>query len=133
VTARNITLEDFATDKVLRERSRRARAVARALDAKADALPYAHTFTAIDFEDFLTDLTPARLELLRLAIKGGPSIGDLATATHRNHSAVSRDVVRLQELGLVRIEPVARPGHRQMKIVTVVATRIEIEANLAGA
>jgi predicted transcriptional regulator len=133
VTTRKITLKDFAKDKTLGEHTRRSRAVARALDARADALPYAHTFTTIGFEQFVTELTPKRFELLRLAIKNRASIGELATATHRDHSAVSKDVVRLQKLGLLGVETVARPGHGQVKIVIVVATRIEIEANLAAA
>ena len=130
MTTRKISLEDFAKDKTLSEHKRRSKEVARALDAKADVLPHARSFTSIEFEAFVTQLTPKRFELLRLAIKRRRSIGDLATASHRDQSAVSRDVAKLQKLGLVKVETVANPGHGQMKIVTPVATRIAIDANL---
>jgi predicted transcriptional regulator len=128
-----VTLEDFEKDKTLSERLRRSRGVAQALDAKADVLPYARRFTSMEFEQFVTELTPRRLELLRLAIKRHRSIAELATASRRDQSAVSRDVARLERLGLVKVETVANPGHGQMKIVTPVATRIAIDANLAAA
>jgi predicted transcriptional regulator len=127
--ADKISLENFAKDKTLSEHKRRSLEVARALDAKAD-VPHARTFTSIDFEAFVTELTPKRFELLRLAIKRSRSIGDLATASHRDQSAVSRDVAKLQKLGLVKVESVANPGHGLMKIVTPVATRIAIDASL---
>lgn len=133
MTTRKISLEDFAKDKTLSEHKRRSKEVARALDAKADVLPHARSFTSIEFEAFVTELTPKRFELLRLAIKRRRSIGDLATASHRDQSAVSRDVAKLQKLGLVKVETVANPGHGQMKIVTAVATRIAIDASLEAA
>ena len=133
MTTRKITLEDFAEDNTLREHTRRSKEVARALDAKAAALPYARTFTSVQFEEFVTELTPKRFELLRLAYKRRSSIGDLATASHRDQSAVSRDVAKLQKLGLVKVELVANPGHGQMKIVTPVAARIAIDASLEAA
>ncbi len=71
-----------------------------------------------------------RFELLRLAIKRRRSINDLASAAHREPSAVSRDVAKLQKLGLVRVDLVPNPGHGQMKMVTPVATRISIDADL---
>ena len=133
MTTRKITLEDFARDKTLSEHTRRSKEVARALDAKAAALPYARTFTSVQFEEFVTELTPKRFELLRLAFKRRRSIVDLATASHRDQSAVSRDVAKLQKLGLVTVELVPNPGHGQMKIVTPVAARIAIDASLEAA
>jgi len=127
-----ITLDDFASNRTLGERFRRSREVARALDAKAPVLPHARTFRCMEFEDFVTQLTPKRLELLRLTIQRQRSIADLATASHRDQSAVSRDVSRLQMLGLVKVESVANPGHGRMKIVSPVATRIAIDADLAA-
>lgn len=133
MTTRKITLEDFAKDKALSEHTRRSKEVARALDAKAATLPYARTFTSVQFEEFVTELTPKRFELLRLAFKRRRSIVDLATASQRDQSAVSRDVAKLQKLGLVTVELVANPGHGQMKIVTPVAARIAIDASLEAA
>ena len=128
MTTRKVTLEDFGKDKTLSEHARRSKEVARALDAKAGALPYARTFTSVEFQEFVAELTPKRFELLRLAIKRRRSIGDLATTSHRDQSAVTRDVARLQKLGLVKVETVANPGRGQMKIVTPVATRVAIDA-----
>jgi hypothetical protein len=85
------------------------------------------------YDRFDAEWTPKRFELLRLAFKRRRSIGDLATASQRDRSAVSRDVAKLQKLGLVKVELVANPGHGQMKIVTPVATRIAIDASLESA
>ena len=60
MTKAKITLADFAKSTVLREQAHKSRAVARALDEKADVLPYAKTFTSYEFEDFLSQLTPKR-------------------------------------------------------------------------
>lgn len=72
MTKAKITLADFASSTELQEHSRKSRAVARALDEKADVLPYAKTFTSYEFEDFLSQLTPKRFELLRLARQRTP-------------------------------------------------------------
>lgn len=128
-----ITAADFAQSSVLQTHVRKSKAVARALDAQADILPYARTFTSFEFEDFLSQLTPKRFELLRLASKGRRSIADLATASQRDPSAVSRDVATLSKLGLVKVERVSNEGHGQKKIVMPVATTISIQAAIAGA
>ena len=133
MTKAKITLADFAKSTELQEHARRSRIVARALDEKADVLPYAKTFTSYEFEDFLSQLTPKRFELLRLASKGRPSIADLATAAHRDQSAVSRDVAKLSQLGLVKVEIVTNEGHGRKKIVMPVATTISINASIAAA
>ena len=133
MTKAKITLADFAKSTELQEHARRSRTVARALDEKADVLPYAKTFTSYEFEDFLSQLTPKRFELLRLASKGRRSIADLATAAHRDQSAVSRDVAKLSQLGLVKVEVVTNEGHGRKKIVMPVATTISINASIATA
>jgi len=133
MTKPKITLADFAKSPVLQEHARKSRAVARALDERADVLPYAKTFTSFEFEDFLSQLTPKRFELLRLASKGRRSIADLATAAHRDQSAVSRDVAKLSQLGLVKVEVVTNEGHGHKKIVMPVATTISINASIAEA
>lgn len=133
MTKPKITLADFAKSPVLQEHARKSRAVARALDEKADVLPYAKTFTSFEFEDFLSQLTPKRFELLRLASKGRRSIADLATAAHRDQSAVSRDVAKLSKLGLVKVELVPNEGHGRKKIVMPVATTISINASIVAA
>jgi predicted transcriptional regulator len=133
MTKQKITLADFAKNPVLKAHSANSKAVARALDTQAESLPYSKVFTSLEFEDFLTQLTPKRFELLRIASKGRHSIADLAIASHRNPSAVSRDVSRLSALGLVKVESVSNEGHGQKKVVMPVASTIFINASIAAA
>jgi len=133
MTKPKITQADFAKSATLQAHSSKSMAVARALDAQADTLPYAKVFTSLEFEDFLTQLTPKRFELLRIASKGRHSIADLAIAAHRNPSAVSRDVSKLSALGLVKVESVINEGHGQKKVVMPVASTISINASIAAA
>lgn len=132
MTQKKISLADFAKSPVLKAHSIQSKAVARALDDQADSLPYSRVFTSFEFEDFLTQLTPKRFELLRIASKGQHSIADLATASQRNPSAVSRDVSKLSALGLVKVESVTNEGHGRKKIVMPVARTITINASIAA-
>ena len=133
MTKQKITPADFAKNTALKAHSIKSQAVARALDEQADSLPYSKVFTSFEFEDFLTQLTPKRFELLRIASKGRHSIADLAIASHRNPSAVSRDVSKLAELGLVKVESVSNEGHGRKKVVMPVASTISISASIAAA
>jgi predicted transcriptional regulator len=133
MTKQKITLAEFSKNPAMKAHSIRSKAVARALDKEADSLPYAKVFTSFEFEDFLTQLTPKRFELLRIASKGRHSIADLAIASHRNPSAVSRDVSKLSKLGLVKVESVSNQGHGRKKIVMPVASTISIRASIAAA
>lgn len=127
-----ISQADFAKSPVLKAHSTKSKAVARALDDQADSLPYSKVFTSLEFEDFLTQLTPKRFELLRMASKGRRSIADLAIASHRNPSAVSRDVSKLSALGLVKVESVCNEGHGRKKVVMPVASTIAISVSIAA-
>ena len=132
MTKQKITLADFAKSPALKAHSLRSKAVARALDEQANSMPYSKEFTSFEFEDFLSQLTPKRFELLRLASKGRRSIADLATAAQRDQSSVSRDVAKLSQLGLVKVEVVTNEGHGRKKIVMPVATTISINASIAA-
>ncbi|MDO9568914.1 MAG: hypothetical protein Q7J58_05970 [Hydrogenophaga sp.] len=70
MTKPKISLADFANSPVLKAHSIKSKAVARALDERADSLPYSKVFTSFEFQDFLSQLTPKRFELLRIASKG---------------------------------------------------------------
>lgn len=131
MSKQKISVNDFKQDALLQAHTRKSKEVARALDVNADALPYSRVLTSYEFEDFLSQLTPKRFELLRLASKGGRSIADLAAAAHRDPSAVSKDVNRLSKLGLVKVVMVQNDGHGQKKIVSPVATTISINASIA--
>lgn len=132
MTRSRITREDFSRSTVLKAHSKKSKAVARALDHQADALPYSRVFTSLEFSDFLTQLTPKRFELLRIASQGRYSIADLAQAAQRNPSAVSRDIARLSDLGLVTVESVANDGHGRKKVVSSVAHEITISAAISA-
>lgn len=132
MTKQKTTLADFAKSSTLKAHSERSKAVARAMDENAEALPYAMTFHSFGLKDFLSQLTPKRYELLRLASKGRRSVSDLAAAAHRDRSAVSRDVAKLSKLGLVKTEIIANAGHGQKKIVMPIATTISINAPIAA-
>jgi predicted transcriptional regulator len=131
MSKQKISVNDFKQNALLQAHTRKSKEVARALDVNADALPYSRVLTSYEFEDFLSQLTPKRFELLRLASKGGRSIADLAAAAHRDPSAVSKDVSRLSKLGLVKVVMVQNDGHGQKKIVSPVATTISINASIA--
>lgn len=132
-TTQKISLKDFESSRVLSRHSARSREVARALDAGAKVLPHAQVFTSFEFEEFITQLTPKRFQLLRLAAKGGRSIADLAESSKRDRAAVSKDVAKLQKLGLVKVDSVANVGHGMKKIVSPVANTISINAAIADA
>lgn len=129
-TKTKITVDDIKNDPALRERFSKSLEVARAIDAKAHRLPYSRVLTSYEFEDFIAELTPKRLQLLRLAARGTQSISELAEVCDRDPSAVSKDISRLQELGLLRVELVANAGHGKKKVVTSIAETILISASL---
>ena len=128
---KKITIADFETYQPLAEHFRRGQEVMRALDQKADVIPHTKTFTTFEFADFISELTPKRFELLRLSKGGCRSIADLAIASHRDQSAVSKDVSKLKKLGLVTVESVLNAGHGKMKLVKPIAESIVIQASIA--
>jgi len=73
------------------------------------------TLTSVEFAEFISELTPKRFELLRLALKETRSISELAAAVSREQSAVSKDVGRLRKLGLVRVDEVSNAGHGNLR------------------
>ncbi|MGF6273861.1 putative transcriptional regulator [Massilia sp. UYP11] len=131
-SSEKITRDDFLNDPELQDLTRKGIEVAKALDASAPSLPYAVTFNSVEFATFISELTPKRFELLRLAFKKTHSISELANAVSREHSAVSKDIGRLKKLGLVKVEEVSNAGHGRKKIVIPVAEAISINASLIG-
>ena len=120
----NVTAADF---KAFDPRATKGRAVARAID-DGIAIPYAVTITAHKFSYFLETLAPKRFELLQLSKTGTRSITELAVAAHRDPSAVSKDIAKLVNLGLVSVVVETNAGHGVKKIVRPVAENIEIRA-----
>ena len=123
-TSAAVKPEDF---KRFDERASRGLAVARAIDV-AKPIPHSVTIRAHRFDEFLATLTPKRFELLRLSMTGTRSIAELAAAARRDPSAVSKDIAKLVELGLVSVVVEANAGQGVRKIVRPVAENIEISA-----
>lgn len=119
-----ICVDDF---KMFDTRAAKGRAVARAIDDRTP-IPHAVAINSHKFSDFLETLTPKRFELLRLSQTGNRSIAELAAAAHRDPSAVSKDIAKLVELGLVSVVVEINAGHGVKKIVRPLAENIEIRA-----
>lgn len=119
-----VTADEF---NIFDERAAKGRAVAEAVDNQTP-IPHAVTIRAHKFEDFMDALTPKRFQLLRLSKSGKKSISELALATKRDPSAVSKDIAKLVDLGLVNVVIESNAGHGVKKIVRPVAENIEISA-----
>jgi predicted transcriptional regulator len=119
-----VTMDDF---QGFDARATQGKAVARAIDSQTP-IPHAVTIRAHKFEAFMTVLTPKRFELLRLSKSGTRSIAELAAAAQRDPSAVSKDIAKLADLGLVHVIVESNAGHGIKKIVRPAAENIEISA-----
>jgi predicted transcriptional regulator len=109
---------------------RRGKELARKLD-KGERIPAENIITFEDPEDILELITAARVGLFR-AVKEEPgSIADIARRLHRDRSAVKRDVDILAAAGLVQVEAKPISGHGRMKLVTAVADRFQLTAQVA--
>ena len=87
---------------------------------------------AITFEsaaDMARLLTPARLDLFAAVKKRSVPMKDLAAALGRDVSAVRRDVVALERVGIVESRQVANPGHGRVRVVSAPAS-ISISAEI---
>jgi DNA-binding MarR family transcriptional regulator len=121
-----VTLDDFKIFDALAEQGRE---VAGDIYQKTP-IPHAITTRAYDVNEFLESLTPKRLQLLRLARTGKRSISELANEAGRDPSAVSKDIGKLVELGLISIVIQRHPGQRERKIVRPSAQQIEISTEI---
>lgn len=110
-------------------RASKGREVARAIDQQTP-IPHSVTIRAHRFETLMTILTPKRFELLRLSKSGKRSITELATAARRDPSAVSKDIAKLVDLGLVHVVIENNAGHGIKKVVRPAAENIEISASI---
>lgn len=88
------------------------------------------TLTFADPLDMLNVLTPQRLKLVEAVRKGKYSVSSLAAVLNRNTKSVRRDVVKLEEVGMLRTYEEVNPGHGRVRIVEPVAKRVELRASL---
>lgn len=108
---------------------------ARAKDAaqRADQGAAFEAKVTLSFEDpqrMFTVLSQARRRLILEVMREPKSIGELSQRLHRNRSAITKDVVLLERMGLLVSQRQTNPGHGIQKIVRSVAPRIEMVATL---
>lgn len=75
-------------------------------------------------------MTVQRLRLFQTARKKRLSISALAVELGRNRGAVTRDVNKLKQFGLIRLREEINPGHGIVQVVEPVAKKIEMRAEL---
>jgi predicted transcriptional regulator len=107
----------------------RVRGHAEKLD-RGEALPAEINITFEDPAELLSVLTSERVRLLRRAKGGSLPISALASELKRDVRAVSRDVVLLENAGLLRTTYQPNAGHGRLKIVEPVAQEYKLTANL---
>jgi predicted transcriptional regulator len=88
------------------------------------------TLTFADPLDMLDVLTAKRLMLMKVARQGKYSVSSLAAVLNRDPKSVRRDVVKLEQAGMLRTYEEVNPGHGRVRIVEPVAKRVELRASL---
>jgi predicted transcriptional regulator len=119
-TIRTDGLEGFA---------KRAIARARKLDRR-EPVEAEVTLTFADPLDMLNVLTANRVRLVEAARKQKHSVSSLAAALKRDPKSVRRDVLKLEQVGMLRTYEETNPGHGRVRIVAPIATRVELRASL---
>ncbi|SCC95261.1 Transcriptional regulator, ArsR family [Thiomonas sp. X19] len=107
----------------------RAKDAARRADTGG---PFEGTVT-LSFEDpqrLFDVLTQNRQTLVRAVMRQPDTIPELAKRLKRDRTAVTRDVLLLEKLGVVKSERVSNPGHGIHKLVRPSASRIDLVATI---
>jgi len=102
----------------------------RAADKKEKIKPRPKTITFEDPLEMLHILSIVKLKLINRIRKKPDSITNLAKATHRRISAVSRDVHELEEVGIVKIHSIVNPGHGRHKLIELTASSLKLEVSI---
>ena len=109
----------------LEQTAQRARERAKKMD-RGEHLTPERSLTFETIEDMMEILSRERIRLCVTAREEPRSVTALAEALGRNRRAVSRDVQRLAELGLLRLKKEMNPGHGQVTIVETTADRFDV-------
>jgi predicted transcriptional regulator len=80
--------------------------------------------------DMVTCLSAERVRLVQAVRRKRLSISSLAEELGRNRGAVTRDVNKLAEFGLVRLRQQNNPGHGIVQIVEPVARKLVMRADI---
>jgi predicted transcriptional regulator len=108
---------------------KRSLARAKRLDRKEKIEPEI-TLTFADPLDMLDVLTEKRLKLMKTARQGRYSVSSLAAVLNRDPKSVRRDIVKLEQAGMLRTYEEVNPGHGRVRIVEPVARKVELRASL---
>ena len=100
------------------------------LDRK-ERLPTDVRITFEDPADLMRALSAERVKVLQIVKrKPKPTVTKLAHMLKRDRKSVTRDVVVLEKLGLVRTKIEANPGHGVVKVVEPLAKNYHLTATL---
>ncbi len=82
--------------------------------------------TFADPLDLLGFLSAERIRLCDVARKKTLSVTELARELRRDRKAVTRDVAKLEQAGLLRTRLQPNPGHGHVRVVEPVAQKFEL-------
>ena len=100
------------------------------LDRK-EKLPTDLRITFEDPADLMRALSAQRVKVLQVVKRNPrPTVTKLAAILKRDRKSVTRDVVVLEKLGLIRTKKEANPGHGVVKVVEPLAERYHLTATL---
>ena len=120
VIIRTSSVEDFFE---------RARAVARKAD-RGQPIAKSITLSFGDPAEMLSVLSEPRRNLMQHVMKEPKTINQLVEHLKRSRSVISRDVKKLEQLGLLITNRSTNPEHGAQKTVKSVASKIELCATL---
>lgn len=107
----------------------RAKGAARNAD-RGERLGNSMTFSFGDSAQMFALLSETRRKLMQEVMTEPKSINQLVQLLHRDRTAITRDIGKLEDLGLLVSSRRVNPGHGIQKIVQSVAPKIELIATL---
>ena len=100
------------------------------LDCK-EKLPTELRITFEDPADLMRALSAQRVKMLQVVKRNPrPTVTKLANMLKRDRKSVTRDIVVLEKLGLIRTKTETNPGHGVVKVVEPLAERYHLTATL---
>jgi predicted transcriptional regulator len=107
----------------------RGKAFARKLD-KGERVESECIISFEDPQELLELITTAKMNIFK-TVKAEPgSIAEIARRLHRDRSAVTRDINKLVDAGLVSVEVMPFRGHGRMKVISATADTFQLTAQV---